>query len=752
MQEQIKNRIQSYLTSNDNRPLVIDVPNVEERDDFLQLYFGMPKKSMFDFTSTSMELPGISNLYEYLRRCDDKVVIITDLGTYLKLYGQDFLKQNIHSLLEMSFATKVLILTFQCGKYINEKSPRNRDKVLIDDGQSSIPSSLVFINNEYKNYVSAEKSLSTALKKIERKSGEKFYVLTEYRKNDFPNTLYGIEECKNAYDLLCLKDNATKKVEEKFGATEDWSTLLEKLENDSIEQTIGEFINTKNYVKNIEEWLEKNDFEKWLIFLFGKFKNIKTDNWAINYAIDKSTKSNEVLSKIYESILDLNYKEEGYWNRYEQRKKILKNIGDDTVIYEYCNLVKYKEADALYYLTDNTDNEKKLIIQLIDKYYQSFTKIKLLDVLKHVYKDLYDYLLDFNMKNDLLNNYFSEYKYLKVTNHLTPEFKALVDKEACDRSYKRILMYRSEVLEELSYDNSLIYFVDALGVEFLSYIERKCAEKNLAINVRIAKANLPSITSENTEFRDFFAKKGVELKDEKELDELIHDGKNDYDFDKNKLPIHIIEEFNIIDKCLTNIRKKLKSGGYSKAVIVADHGATRLAILNNDMVKIDVESTGEHGGRVCKAYPEMEVIPNAVIENDYCILGDYNSFKGGRVGKVEMHGGATLEEVVVPIIEITEKTSSIIITVITQIIKVSFKTVAVLKFCTSNRLDNVTVHINGASYIAISSDGTNFTAELKDIKKSGDYQFEVWSNDKLVSQDNTFSVEKESAKTNDLWE
>ena len=125
MQEQIKNRIQSYLTSNDNRPLVIDVPNVEERDDFLQLYFGMPKKSMFDFTSTSMELPGISNLYEYLRRCDDKVVIITDLGTYLKLYGQDFLKQNIHSLLEMSFATKVLILTFQCGKYINEMSPRN---------------------------------------------------------------------------------------------------------------------------------------------------------------------------------------------------------------------------------------------------------------------------------------------------------------------------------------------------------------------------------------------------------------------------------------------------------------------------------------------------------------------------------------------------------------------------------------------------------------------------------------------------
>lgn len=752
MQEQLRNKINSYLSSNDNRPLIVDFSCAEARESFLQTNLLIPKIDVCEFVHKGKELPEIAELYEYMENCKEEKIIITNLGIFLKLFGQDFLRQNIHTLLEKSFTTKFLILTFQCAKYLNERSPRNRAKIIADTGKLSASSSLVFIDSQYKNYVSAEPGLSSALRKAEIKSGEKIYVLTDYRKSDFSSALFNIEECQNAYDLLCLRDSAAKKIKQKYGSLKDWNILLEKLRDDSIEQTISKYINTKNFIKNIEDWQNKDDFEKWLTFIYAKLNNIKTENWAVNYAMDKSNKSSEVLKKIYDSILDLNYKENEYWNKYIQRKQILEKIKDDTVIYEYCNYVQYKNEDALYYLTDNTDNEKKLIIQLIDKYYQHFTKSKLLSLLQKTYKDLYDYLSYFNMGDELLNNYFSEYKYLKVINHLTPEFKEIVDREACKRSYKKILMYRSEKLEEMIFDNSVIYFVDALGVEFLSYIEKKCVEKNLAMKANITKANLPSITSENTEFRDFFAKKNIQLINEKELDILIHEGKNDYDFDKNKLPIHIIEEFQIIDRVLTNIKSKLKSSFYEKAIIVSDHGATRLAIINTDMVKIDVDSTGEHGGRVCQVYPGMEVIPNAVIENNYCILGDYNSFKGGRVGRVEMHGGATLEEVVVPIIEITLETRSIEIKVITEIVKASFKTTAVLKFYLNKKLSNVTVHINGAIYSAISSDGFNYSAELKDIKKSGEYEFEVWSDDKLISSRNVFKVEKESAKTNNLWE
>ena len=44
-----------------------------------------------------------------------------------------------------------------------------------------------------------------------------------------------------------------------------------------------------------------------------------------------------------------------------------------------------------------------------------------------------------------------------------------------------------------------------------------------------------------------------------------------------------------------------------------------------------------------------------VYENGFAILANYDRFKGGRPANVEVHGGATLEETVVPIIELTLK-------------------------------------------------------------------------------------------------
>ena len=66
-------------------------------------------------------------------------------------------------------------------------------------------------------------------------------------------------------------------------------------------------------------------------------------------------------------------------------------------------------------------------------------------------------------------------------------------------------------------------------------------------------------------------------------------------------------------------------------------------------------------------------------------------------------------------------------------------------------MTDVTVKVNGKNYPATSDDKSNFTAELNDIQKSGVYKFEVWEKAEMRSTDNEFKIEKESAKTNDLW-
>lgn len=57
-------------------------------------------------------------------------------------------------------------------------------------------------------------------------------------------------------------------------------------------------------------------------------------------------------------------------------------------------------------------------------------------------------------------------------------FEQLVYEQAEKRDYNAILPPRSEVVEKLDKSASCLYFVDAMGVEYLSWIMQKAAERN----------------------------------------------------------------------------------------------------------------------------------------------------------------------------------------------------------------------------------------------------------------------------------
>jgi len=69
----------------------------------------------------------------------------------------------------------------------------------------------------------------------------------------------------------------------------------------------------------------------------------------------------------------------------------------------------------------------------------------------------------------------------------------------------------------------------------------------------------------------------------------------------------------------------------------------------------------KHGGRCCVWKEGLSAVsPYASDnENDYCVLANYDRFEGGKYTGVELHGGATLEEVVVPIIRLSLKKATV---------------------------------------------------------------------------------------------
>lgn len=322
------------------------------------------------------------------------------------------------------------------------------------------------------------------------------------------------------------------------------------------------------------------------------------------------------------------------------------------------------------------------------------------------------------------------------------------------KNYNSILRPRVSYLEKIDTKNTMVYFVDALGVEYLSFILAQCNSNNLFANVTVCRSELPSITCMNKEFVDVFSSAGCKIIDIKDLDELKHHGTNDFDYQITKEPIHLIEELNIIATVLEKIRTNIASGKCEKAIIISDHGASRLAVINETENKYEMSEKGKHSGRCCPVSDIDEKPDFATEENGYWVLANYDRFKGGRKANVEVHGGAALEEVCVPIIEITPQHEKIDVRLLDSYknITVSFRKTALIKFFINKKLTNLKVKIEGKYYDAQpTAEEFVYQVSMPDIRKAKNYIFDVYASENMIASGLQFNVKSEVTVEKDLF-
>ena len=256
----------------------------------------------------------------------------------------------------------------------------------------------------------------------------------------------------------------------------------------------------------------------------------------------------------------------------------------------------------------------------------------------------------------------------------------------------------------------------------------------------------------NKEFIEYFNAAGTIVYDDiKNLDKIKHSGKKEYNFETSPYPTYLADELSFIDEIIEKANAKL-DGGYERVFIISDHGASRLAVIGRRETKWEMRNKGEHCGRCCKVSDDVIDEPNEYMtqENGYWILANYDIIKGGRPGTVEVHGGASLEEVCIPIIELTRMPEDINIEVLTKIIQTGYKIKPILKFVSNHLLNNVNVLIGDKRYTAVTTDGKHFEVELKGFNREKEYSFIVLSNNNPIVKDLKFKIKTAGMSDNDL--
>lgn len=440
----------------------------------------------------------------------------------------------------------------------------------------------------------------------------------------------------NAFDIIKHHSLINKNISEEWGQDWQWKKLLIDLKDGENIESIFEKvfkINKYNPVLLLSMWSDLADFEKWLVWLWTKL-DVKGE--YLFHVIQSSLNASDFIPIITEHILDMDYKDKDYKKLFAQRKEILKSLDLEKLspnFWEKYNRLSGEER--LYRLTDSTTGEKNEFISLLGKIGIS---AKNKEVIKKAYPDLYAYLNDFVFADNNLTQYFTEYKVFKLANSYSEKFVSKVKDIAAKKGIWWNMKTRSNLVSENYDDKTLIFWVDCLSVDNLGFIQAilKNRYKSIFANFDVGYVSLPTITEVN---KDFLTNR--KSKEYRDLDELKHNG---------EYPEYIANEIDMILDIIKKATVELEN--YDKVIITSDHGSSRGAVLYKGATyKAKDTAQIKRLGRYCEDKQNYESeIASCIDYGNYHIFASYEHFSTSGYIKGEIHGGATLEEVLVPVI------------------------------------------------------------------------------------------------------
>lgn len=334
-----------------------------------------------------------------------------------------------------------------------------------------------------------------------------------------------------------------------------------------------------------------------------------------------------------------------------ERAEGLKALQDSTqiepLIIEFIASAKERE-DALPFLNCGTFSEKVEIVRRAAK--EEFTH-ELPKLYGELYPTLLDYLSPYDWGNRTITAYFQEYRRLKLSDTLTDVFAT----QAYDTLLPDGIPARDSVLEPLRpQTDTALLVVDALGIEYLPILTALAKRYGLHLEPpKTTSANIPT----ETKFNPIQWDPQRTLAPVKGLDNIVHDGTEKHEAASPERCFAAT-----LQKIESDVLNRIVDGliRFSRVVVTADHGSSRLSVIASRDGKSKTLPWKPEEEPLDWRYStaledvqrpeecESQYVPDS--GETYWVVRGYHRLpkKGGK--KYALHGGASLEERLVPVL------------------------------------------------------------------------------------------------------
>lgn len=516
--------------------------------------------------------------------------------------------------------------------------------------------------------------------------------LYEWHKKASPDNAFQIDVVKNAKDYLRKAYNLELEIPYVDEDVEYWKKLIVECEKYSVGKSVEEMISNvlgidaRETIKLAGKLLTTDStYERWLIkgytiaylsdtFLAKVLKMLKSNSkkeflstiWQQGYWISDKYQLEEriaiikELNKYANSLPPEKEIQETIWDGVSKELNIdfsIDYMQNGIHLLDLCettgrDIVELKERLKAYYIkvfkpafTGLSKTEKEFVINLFSNDVLEKTEIK------SVYPAFYFYLFgqaeNRIAEKDEWKFYLQAYRESKVAEHDNLYLQRYYG-DGCANATNLYSMYyalqRQETLIASYAADSDVYVLDGVGAEYLPLMVELLKDNGYDVELcDYAACHLPSITDINKEYLSVITYKEWFLDFDREV---IH---GEY----YKTSVNLRKAFDILEEKIKDI--VMQSVG-RKIVITADHGATARPRWTAAKKKYEFVSS-DHEGRCCKigSKSDYEDTVDYIVYEDEIKPGkpyviSLNEQSLYNQPKFENHGGATVEEILVPVI------------------------------------------------------------------------------------------------------
>lgn len=406
---------------------------------------------------------------------------------------------------------------------------------------------------------------------------------------------------------------------------------------------------------------------KWASFSKGKqqllrlWYQLNPDNSYLCHCFEKYGLE-EIEEHILLEIFDVLQFHNEWVAEYQQLIQVLNLKKNEAYFAKLSTIPTYEER--LAFLTGDTREERIYILRMVGQWLkQDAVQACVSEALKLRYPLLQAYLGLMPVElGTVYNEYISEYKAHKLANTLP---------ESDERFFRGIepdsLTFRYSVINQNITDSTVMLWIDGLGFEYLSLLLDRLSQNRdgAVVSYALTQALLPT----ETEFNEQWKQMKVPYEKLDKLDKLAHKGV----VDEPDYYACIEEQLAFFNKVSDKVNELLKN--YQRVIITGDHGASRLAARffhTRKGLPAFKDATPLSHGRYCSIKSKPDGVYEDLIEaadssgQQYLVFTSYNHFSlgGFATGKDddnviygEVHGGASPEEMIVPVVVFDSKVS-----------------------------------------------------------------------------------------------